>query len=173
VPTQPSPETTIIDVEFDDARAVELRRQMDEDTVRRYRVGDRHQEPAELTVKRSRALSVSADQVRATLLVVDSDDRALAHLLLRRLGEEWELKRLFVHPDGRGRGLAVALLAEAERRAVSEGALRLILQTGDKQPEAVALYRRSGYTPIPVYEPYVETMPDSLCFEKVFSVSGS
>ncbi|WP_255359407.1 hypothetical protein [Frondihabitans sp. PAMC 28766] len=41
-----------------------------------------------------------------------------------------------------------------------------MLQTGDRQPDAVRLYERFGYTPIPVYEPYVEAIPFSLCYEK-------
>ncbi|MEH3089878.1 MAG: GNAT family N-acetyltransferase [Microbacterium arborescens] len=41
---------------------------------------------------------------------------------------------------------------------------RVILQTGLQQPESIALYASMGFTRIPVYEPYVETMPRSVCF---------
>lgn len=139
---------------------------MDVDSQHRYNPNSSRVEPAELTAKRSRALSVDTAQVVATLLALGADGEPIGHAILRRLRDDWELKRLFVHPHGRGLGVAKALLAEAERRAAADGAPRLILQTGDKQPEAIELYRRSGYTPIPVYEPYIETMPDSLCFEK-------
>lgn len=155
---------TIVDVDYSDSRARELRRSMDIDTEHRY--GGAGAEPAELTAKRARALAVAARDVRATLLAVAADGSPIGHAVLRRLRDDWELKRLFVHPDARGSGVAKAILAEAERIAATEGARRLILQTGDKQPEAIELYRRSGYSPIPVYEPYRETMPDSLCFEK-------
>ncbi|MEK6342330.1 MAG: GNAT family N-acetyltransferase, partial [Curtobacterium sp.] len=65
-----------------------------------------------------------------------------------------------------GKGAATALLAEGEQVAREQGAARVILQTGDKQPEAVALYRKTGWEQIPVYTPYAETMPWSFCFAK-------
>ena len=52
------------------------------------------------------------------------------------------------------------------RWAREQGAARVILQTGDKQPEAVALYRKTGWQQIDVYEPYAATMPWSFCFAK-------
>jgi GNAT superfamily N-acetyltransferase len=74
-----------------------------------------------------------------------------------------------VLPGSRRLGIAQALLGEVERVAREGGARRIILQAGDQQPEAVALYRKLGWSPIPVYEPYIETMPNSLCFEKPLS----
>lgn len=59
-----------------------------------------------------------------------------------------ELKRMYVTPAFRGRGLARAVLAELERKAVEAGYRRVILETGSKQPEAIALYRSSGYEPV-------------------------
>ena len=58
-------------------------------------------------------------------------------------------------------------MAEVEAVARAAGARRLILQTGHRQPEAVHLYERVGYRRIPTYEPYVEALPNSICFEKV------
>lgn len=58
-------------------------------------------------------------------------------------------------PRARGTGASRALMAELERLASARGAARLILQTGDRQPEAIALYQRIGYAPIEVFEPYV------------------
>ncbi|BDZ46847.1 GNAT family N-acetyltransferase [Naasia aerilata] len=151
-------------VVWNDPRAVALRRLMDADMVERY--GDGREEPPELTRKRARALSVRTDDIRATLLAVQDDGAAVGHIALRMLGDEWEVKRLIVLPVARRAGVARRLLNEVEEIARRGGGRRVILQAGDRQPEAVALYESSGYTRIPVYEPYVETMPWSLCFEK-------
>jgi GNAT superfamily N-acetyltransferase len=60
-----------------------------------------------------------------------------------------ELKRLFVDPAARGLGVAMMLLAAAEESAADHGRVRMILECGEKQPEAIALYGKAGYTPIP------------------------
>ena len=60
-------------------------------------------------------------------------------------GETAELKRMYVTPPARGRGIARAVLAAVERSAREYGRGRLILECGDRQPEAIALYQASGY----------------------------
>lgn len=77
-----------------------------------------------------------------------------------------EVKRMYVNPSARGRGLARAVLAELERTAREQGRLRIVLETGTKQPEAIALYTSSGYSRIPNFGTYRES-PDSRCFGKV------
>jgi GNAT superfamily N-acetyltransferase len=79
-----------------------------------------------------------------------------------------EIKRMYVMPDERRKGIAVALLTGLEKWAVELSYTRCILETGINQPEAIALYHRSGYTRIPNYDQYkgVET---SLCFEKIIT----
>jgi GNAT superfamily N-acetyltransferase len=86
---------------------------------------------------------------------------------LRRHGEVGavELKRMFVRPGWRGQGLSRVLLAEMERRAADLGAARVILETGQRQPEALALYRSSGYEPIAPFGYYAEA-PLSVCLGK-------
>ena len=65
-----------------------------------------------------------------------------------------ELKRMFVTPQCRGRGIARRLLAALERAAADLGYRTLWLGTGERQPEALALYRSSGYRPIEKFFPY-------------------
>jgi len=60
-----------------------------------------------------------------------------------------EIKRMYVAPAGRRRGLARAMLAHLEQTARAAGAVVMVLETGLGQPEAIALYESSGYTPIP------------------------
>jgi GNAT superfamily N-acetyltransferase len=67
-----------------------------------------------------------------------------------------ELKRMYVRDAFRGRGLARAVLAELERTAAAAGHIRLILETGSKQPEAIALYTSAGYTPVPRFGYYAD-----------------
>jgi GNAT superfamily N-acetyltransferase len=65
-----------------------------------------------------------------------------------------EIKRMFVVPQARGRGLARALLAELEATARAAGRTRMVLETGLKQPEAIALYASCGYLPVPKFGIY-------------------
>ncbi|MFD4635139.1 GNAT family N-acetyltransferase [Streptomyces sp. NPDC058284] len=60
-----------------------------------------------------------------------------------------ELKRMYVTPEARGLGLARRILAALEEDARAAGRVRMVLETGTKQPEAIALYTSSGYTPAP------------------------
>lgn len=76
-----------------------------------------------------------------------------------------ELKRMYVRPEGRGRGLARAILAELETRAREAGQRRMILETGTRQHEAIALYRSCGYVEIPGFG-YYKDAPLSLCLAK-------
>ena len=156
---------TIERVPWEDARGVALRARMDEEMHERYGSSNQGEDPS-VTAARDRSLAVDPAAVITSLLAIDEDGTALGHIAVRRLGDEVELKRLIVLAEARGKGAATALLAEGEQVAREHGAARLILQTGDKQPEAVALYEKTGWTRIDVYEPYAATMPWSLCFEK-------
>ncbi|HVW81248.1 MAG TPA: GNAT family N-acetyltransferase [Mycobacteriales bacterium] len=64
----------------------------------------------------------------------------------RRHGQaDVEIKRMYVVPEMRGRGLSRLMLAALEERARAAGASQVVLETGDKQPEAISLYESSGY----------------------------
>lgn len=76
-----------------------------------------------------------------------------------------EIKRMYVAPAVRGRGLARALLAELERTAAEAGRLRAVLETGDAQPEAIGLYVSAGYTEITKFGVYRDE-DGSICYGK-------
>jgi len=160
---------TFENVSWDDHRAVRLRSVMDAEMSVRYANYTREPEPAEVTARRMASLAVDPADVRAVVLVLDDDGTPIAHAALRELRGDWEVKRVIVSDAHRGRGIARALMNHLESLARAAGVSRLILQTGDRQPDAVAVYERVGYSPIPIYEPYVETIPNSLCFEKVLA----
>lgn len=77
-----------------------------------------------------------------------------------------EIKRMFVVERLRGAGLARKMLTHLEESAAGSGAEALILETGIRQPEAIALYESSGYTPIPGFG-YYRDVPLSRCFGKL------
>ncbi|MFK0156797.1 GNAT family N-acetyltransferase [Streptomyces sp. NPDC090499] len=76
-----------------------------------------------------------------------------------------ELKRMFVVEAMRGRGLARRMLAALEADARAAGRLRMVLETGTKQPEAIALYTSSGYEPCVKFG-YYRHYESSRCFAK-------
>jgi GNAT superfamily N-acetyltransferase len=160
------PRVTVIAVDYDHPGARELRRAMAEEMGRRY--ADR---VAELGAH-ERALGVVPDTVVYTGVAFTADGLPVGHLALRGAGEDVELKRMYVAPAHRGPGAAVALLRAAEEAAVDLGARRIILQTGDRQPDAVRLYEREGYTPIPIFPPY-EGLLFSRCYQKAVRRSPS
>ncbi len=68
-----------------------------------------------------------------------------------------EIKRMFVRPDVQRRGLARRMLAHVEGDAVAAGHDLVVLGTGDRQPEAIALYESSGYRPVSGFGHYRDT----------------
>jgi GNAT superfamily N-acetyltransferase len=83
-----------------------------------------------------------------------------------------ELKRMYVVPDERRRGVAQVLLAALEAQAARLGYRAVVLETGVRQPEAIALYESHGYRRIPNFGPYVDA-PLSVCLEKELRQAGS
>ena len=76
-----------------------------------------------------------------------------------------EIKRMFVSPVQRGQGYASKVLAALETWAKELGYTSCVLETGKRQPEAIALYKKNGYAIISNYPPY-EGMANSVCFRK-------
>ncbi|GAA3494529.1 GNAT family N-acetyltransferase [Streptomyces prasinosporus] len=76
-----------------------------------------------------------------------------------------ELKRMYVIEQMRGRGLARRMLAALEEDARAAGRVRMVLETGTKQPEAIALYTSSGYEPCEKFG-YYRFHPESRCYAK-------
>lgn len=156
---------TIERVDWHDERAVALRAAMDDE------IGPRYADAFAAFDDETRALlaedfAVDPATIVDVLLVHDgSSGEPVGHAALRALGGELEVKRVFVDRRARGQGASRALMAELERIARHRGASRLILQTGDRQPEAIALYERIGYHAIDTFAPYVR-FPASRCFAK-------
>lgn len=88
------------------------------------------------------------------LVAVDADGTLIASAGWRRHGDDAELKRMFTTKAARGRGLARRMLAAIESSAAAAGCRRVILETGDRQPEAIALYESAGYSRIPDFGYY-------------------
>jgi putative acetyltransferase len=76
-----------------------------------------------------------------------------------------EIKRMYTIPEKRGKGIAAGVLKELEVWAAELLYEKCVLETGKKQPEAIALYKRNGYKLIPNYGQYVN-VGNSICFEK-------
>lgn len=76
-----------------------------------------------------------------------------------------EVKRMYTLKSHRGKGLASKVLKELENWSKELGYTRCVLETGKRQPDAIALYKKSGYRVIPNYGQYAE-VENSICFEK-------
>jgi GNAT superfamily N-acetyltransferase len=76
-----------------------------------------------------------------------------------------EIKRMYVIPEARGRGIARHVLLALEAEARQLGVSRLVLETGLRQTAALALYRRAGFVEIPLFGEYLDS-PLSVCMEK-------
>jgi len=76
-----------------------------------------------------------------------------------------EIKRMYTVPGARGRGIAALILQQLEDAARDLGAQRVVLETGTRQTEAMALYARAGFVRIPCFGEYADS-PLSVCMEK-------
>ncbi|MBB6349592.1 GNAT family N-acetyltransferase [Nonomuraea muscovyensis] len=106
----------------------------------------------------------------ARFLVAAVDGQAVGCGAVQHLDDlTGELKRMYVVPGHRGRGIARSLLGALEDLARDQGYRRLRLATGTRQPEAIALYETCAYTRVEPYGKYVHD-PLSRCYEKALPV---
>ncbi len=104
---------------------------------------------------------------RTVFLVAHLSGQTVGCGALRRFDDHTaEIKRMYVAPAGRRKGIATRILLELERHARQFSYRAVCLETGVRQPEAQRLYESLGYQRIPAFGPYVGT-PTSVCYEKV------
>lgn len=95
------------------------------------------------------------------------DEKAVGCGAIKNYSDDtMEVKRMYVNPDFRGNRIAAKVLNELENWAIELGYERCILETGLKQPEAIALYERCDYTRIENYDQYKD-VKESVCYEKI------
>jgi GNAT superfamily N-acetyltransferase len=159
----PDPEFTISRAGYDDADAAKLIAELQTEYVRRY--GGEDETPvdvADFAPPRGLFLVGFRDGVAVACGGWRAHDASEPEFL----DGDAEVKRMYVRPQARGRGFARLILAELERTAVECGRRRIVLETATEQPEAIALYTSSGYTPVPNFGRY-RCSPDSRYFGKV------
>ncbi|MET8042675.1 GNAT family N-acetyltransferase [Micromonospora sp. NPDC005215] len=142
---------------WDDPDASALRSAMTTELRQRY--ADRPTDPIHLPPARA----LAPTSVAWTGVAYTADATPVGHAALRWHGPDLELKRMYVLPAYRGCGVAEILLDAVWEAAGQLGAARIVLQTGDRQPDAIRRYERAGYEPIPVFPPY-DVLPYSRCF---------
>ncbi len=100
------------------------------------------------------------------VVVAYEDGKALGCGAIRALESgDMEVKRMYVPPESRGKGIATKVLFELEDWAREMSFTRCVLETGLKQPEAIRLYEKNGYECIPNYGQYID-VGNSVCFGK-------
>ncbi|MEU4336990.1 GNAT family N-acetyltransferase [Micromonospora lupini] len=152
-----SPPVTVCRRRWGDPDAAALRAAMTAELRQRY--ADRPADPIHLPDTQV----LAPTSVAWTGVAYTADATPVGHAALRWHGPDLELKRMYVLPAHRGRGVAAILLDAVREAAGQLGAARIVLQTGDRQPDAVRRYEQAGYHPIPVFAPY-DALPYSRCF---------
>ena len=148
-----APDITVTQVPWDDPRAEALRAAQRSEIEAMYGPDS---EPG---------VAPSAADI-ALFLIAQVDGRPVGCGGLRPLeAGSAEIKRMYVVPEQRGRGVSGAVLSALEQAAVARGWRTLRLETGPKQAAAIRFYERSGYVAIPPFGAYADD-PVSLCYER-------
>jgi putative acetyltransferase len=100
-----------------------------------------------------------------TVVVARDGDRAIGMGALVEKDGYAEIKRMFLRDEARGHGAADGILQSLEGAARSAGVDTLQLETGPLQPAAIAFYERNGFTRIPNFGEYVDSI-HSVCYAK-------
>jgi putative acetyltransferase len=106
------------------------------------------------------------DAIKYVVVAYENDEEVGCGAVKEFDENSMEVKRMFVPEDKRWKGIASFVLQDLEKWAAELDFTKCVLETGYKQPEAIALYRKNGYSQIPNYGQYIG-MENSICFEKV------
>jgi len=99
-------------------------------------------------------------------MIARDDGRAVGCGAVRFIDEGvGEVKRMYVMPAARGNGVGREIMSALETFAISQGAHRLVLETGPKQLEAIKLYERFGFTRTDCWGEYAHA-GNSICYAK-------
>jgi GNAT superfamily N-acetyltransferase len=108
----------------------------------------------------------------ARVLIATLDSVAVACGAIQPLDDRTaEIRRMYVRPECRGNGIGRRVLAALEDLAAGSQYSIAQLETGARQPEAIAMYRSAGYTDIPPFGPYLAN-PFSVCLRKTLIATG-
>jgi GNAT superfamily N-acetyltransferase len=144
----------------DEAAAIEFRRETSDSAAARRLIGALDAELSALypeagTARHFRLAAAEVSGRQGVFLVAYAGGKPVACGAVRRLDAHTaEIKRLYVAPARRGSGLGRRLLAALEAAARALGARRILLETGPRQPAAIALYARAGYTETAAFGEY-------------------
>lgn len=147
--------TTIIRTDSANSDFIELVKLLDADLAKRD--GKDHSFYAQFN---------KIDKIKNAIVLYDDDKPVGCGAMKEYLPRVMEIKRMYTLPESRGHGIAGKILSELETWAKELSYKKCVLETGKKQPEAIGLYTRHGYTIIPNYGQY-EGIENSVCFEKI------
>ena len=105
------------------------------------------------------------DMIKHVVLAYDGDKPVGCGAIKPYGADTMEVKRMYVLPGDRGKGIATTILTALEQWSMELSCEKCILETGKRQPEAIRLYQKNGYRVIPNYGQYVNA-GNSVCFEK-------
>ena len=105
------------------------------------------------------------DDIKYTVVAYENEKPVSCGAIKEYNPNTMEIKRMYTLPEFRGKGIATKVLIELEKWVNELGYEKCILETGEKQPEAIALYKKNGYKLIPNFGQYAE-VENSVCFEK-------
>lgn len=126
------------------------------DTLLRILDGDDHEFYAKLN---------KTDMIKHVVVAYENNEAVGCGAIRAYSTEVMEVKRMYVPQNKRGMGIATNVLIELEKWTKELGYNKCILETGYKQVEAIALYKKSGYKIIPNFGRY-QNVENSICFEK-------
>ena len=107
----------------------------------------------------------TVDKINHVVVAHDDGEPAACGAMKEYAPGTMEIKRMYTSPEQRGKGIATMVLRELEKWARELSYQKCVLETGKKQPEAIGLYKKSGYTVISNYGQYAG-IDNSICFEK-------
>ena len=105
------------------------------------------------------------DKIKYVAVAYKNDKPVSCGAIKEYSSNTMEVKRMYTLPESRGKGIATRVLIELEKWTKELGYKNCILETGKKQPEAIALYKKNGYNLIPNFGQYAG-VDNSICFKK-------
>jgi len=106
------------------------------------------------------------DKIRYVVVALEDETPVGCGAIKEFAKDTMEVKRMYVIPEKRNKGFASEVLKELENWALELSYNKCILETGKRQPEAISLYKKNGYSNIPNYGQY-SGVENSVCFQKV------